>query len=54
VSAPLRRQLLAEFLGSAGLAALVIGSGIAAQRLSDDPGRGCSRTPRRSPPACTR
>jgi arsenate reductase len=35
-SAPalLRRRLIAEFLGSAFLAALVIGSGIAAQRLS--------------------
>jgi glycerol uptake facilitator-like aquaporin len=32
------RRLLAEFLGSALLAALVIGSGIAAQRLSADPG----------------
>ena len=31
---PLARRLLAEFLGSAFLAALVIGSGIAAQRLS--------------------
>ena len=31
---PLRRRLLAEFLGSAFLAALVIGSGIAAQTLS--------------------
>jgi glycerol uptake facilitator-like aquaporin len=31
---PLRRRLLAEFLGSAFLAALVIGSGIAAQNLS--------------------
>jgi arsenate reductase len=31
---PLRRRLLAEFLGSALLAALVIGSGIAAQTLS--------------------
>src|SRR4051812_22592193 len=31
---PLRRRLLAEFLGSAFLAALVIGSGIAAQQLS--------------------
>jgi glycerol uptake facilitator-like aquaporin len=31
---PLSRQLLAEFLGSAGLAAVVIGSGIAAQQLS--------------------
>jgi glycerol uptake facilitator-like aquaporin len=30
----LRRRLLAEFLGSAFLAAIVIGSGIAAQRLS--------------------
>jgi glycerol uptake facilitator-like aquaporin len=34
VSPPLPRRLLAEFLGSAFLAALVIGSGIAAQRLS--------------------
>ena len=32
----LRRQLLAEFLGSALLAAVVIGSGIAAARLSPD------------------
>jgi glycerol uptake facilitator-like aquaporin len=32
------RRLLAEYLGSAFLAAVVIGSGIAAQRLSDDPG----------------
>jgi len=32
--AALRRRLLAEFLGSAFLAAIVIGSGIAAQRLS--------------------
>jgi glycerol uptake facilitator-like aquaporin len=32
----LGRRLLAEFLGSAFLAALVIGSGIAAQRLSPD------------------
>jgi glycerol uptake facilitator-like aquaporin len=31
---PLSRRLLAEFLGSAGLAAVVIGSGIAAQQLS--------------------
>jgi glycerol uptake facilitator-like aquaporin len=31
---PLGRRLLAEFLGSAFLSALVIGSGIAAQRLS--------------------
>jgi glycerol uptake facilitator-like aquaporin len=30
------RRLLAEFLGSAFLAALVVGSGIAAQRLSPD------------------
>src|SRR4051812_34888892 len=34
----LRRRLLAEFLGSMLLAALVIGSGIAAQRLSADTG----------------
>jgi len=32
--APLARQALAEFLGSAGLVTVVIGSGIAAQRLS--------------------
>lgn len=38
MSAPLARRLLAEFLGSALLAALVIGSGIAAQQLSDDVG----------------
>jgi glycerol uptake facilitator-like aquaporin len=31
---PLVRQALAEFLGSAGLVAVVVGSGIAAQRLS--------------------
>ena len=34
----LSRRLLAEFLGSAFLAALVIGSGIAAQTLSGDTG----------------
>jgi glycerol uptake facilitator-like aquaporin len=34
----LARQALAEFLGSAGLVAVVIGSGIAASRLSDDRG----------------
>jgi glycerol uptake facilitator-like aquaporin len=34
----LGRQALAEFLGSAGLVAVVIGSGIAAQRLSADHG----------------
>jgi glycerol uptake facilitator-like aquaporin len=33
---PLPRRLLAEFLGSAFLAAVVIGSGIAAQQLSPD------------------
>jgi hypothetical protein len=32
--APLWRRLLAELLGSAFLAAVVIGSGITAQRLS--------------------
>src|SRR6476619_3279592 len=32
----LARQALAEFLGSAGLVAIVVGSGIAAQRLSPD------------------
>jgi arsenate reductase len=36
--ATLARQALAEFLGSAGLVTVVIGSGIAAQRLSDDVG----------------
>ena len=35
---PLTRRLLAEYLGSAFLAAVVIGSGIAAQQLSDDTG----------------
>ena len=34
IDATLRRSLLAEFLGAAFLAAVVIGSGIAAQRLS--------------------
>ena len=38
MTAPLSRRLLAEYLGSAFLAALVIGSGIAAQQLSDDSG----------------
>ncbi len=38
MTAPLGRRLLAEFLGSAFLAALVIGSGIAAQQLSQDTG----------------
>ena len=33
---PLQRRLTAEFLGSAFLAAVVIGAGIAAQRLSPD------------------
>jgi glycerol uptake facilitator-like aquaporin len=32
----LARQMLAEFLGSAGLVTVVLGSGIAAQRLSPD------------------
>jgi glycerol uptake facilitator-like aquaporin len=38
VTHSLSRRLLAEYLGSAFLAALVIGSGIAAQQLSDDTG----------------
>jgi glycerol uptake facilitator-like aquaporin len=38
VPAPLPRRLLAEFLGSLLLSALVIGSGIAAQQLSHDAG----------------
>jgi arsenate reductase len=36
VTPPLARRLLAEYLGSAFLAAVVIGSGIAAQQLSPD------------------
>ena len=36
IPTPLARQALAEFLGSAGLVTVVIGSGIAAQRLSPD------------------
>jgi len=36
MSPPLPRRLLAEFLGSAFLAAVVVGSGIAAQQLSPD------------------
>jgi glycerol uptake facilitator-like aquaporin len=36
MTAPLQRRLLAELLGSAFLAAVVIGSGIAAQQLSPD------------------
>ena len=39
---PLPRKLIAEYLGSLLLAALVIGSGIAAQRLS--PGSESLRT----------
>ena len=35
---PLARRLLAEFLGSAFLAAVVVGSGIAAQQFSHDAG----------------
>lgn len=38
MTAPLRRRLLAEYLGSALLAALVLGSGIAAQTLTEDIG----------------
>jgi glycerol uptake facilitator-like aquaporin len=38
MDAPLPRRLLAEFLGSAMLAAVVVGSGIAAQQLSQDTG----------------
>ena len=38
MTAPLPRRLLAEYLGSLLLAALVIGSGIAAASLSDDVG----------------
>jgi hypothetical protein len=49
------RRLLAELLGSAFLAAVVVGSGIAAQRLS--PGEAawsCSRPRRRPGPGCSR
>ena len=43
--AVLWRRLLAEFLGSALLAAIVIGSGIAAQNLSPAPlASSCWRT----------
>lgn len=35
---PLHRRFLAEFFGTAALVAIVVGSGIAAQRLSTDPG----------------
>jgi arsenate reductase len=38
VTPPRRRRLLAGYLGSAFLTAVVIGSGIAAQRLSHDTG----------------
>jgi glycerol uptake facilitator-like aquaporin len=38
VTAPLPRRLLAEFLGTALLVAVVVGSGIAAQHLSRDVG----------------
>src|SRR3954470_8754407 len=38
MTAPLSRRLLAEYLGSALLAAVVIGSGIAAAQLSQDVG----------------
>lgn len=37
-SAPLWRRTLAEFLGAGLLVTVVVGSGIAAQRLSTDPG----------------
>ena len=46
------RRTFAEFLGSAFLAAIVIGSGIAAQRLSpSDVGLQLFRTRRRRPSA---
>jgi hypothetical protein len=49
------RRLLAELLGSALLAAVVIGSGIAAQRLSRvAAASNCSRTPPRRRPAYSR
>ncbi len=49
------RRLLAELLGSAFLAAIVIGSGIAAQNLSPgDVGLQLWRTPRRPLRACLR
>lgn len=36
--APLWRRAVAEFLGTGMLVTVVVGSGIAAQRLSTDPG----------------
>jgi hypothetical protein len=43
---PLGRRLLAEFLGTGLLVAAVVGSGIAAAKLSPgDVGSSCSRTP---------
>ena len=36
--APLRRRAAAEFVGTAGLVCVVVGSGIAAERYSDDVG----------------
>ena len=50
-AAPLARRLLAEYLGSSFLAAVVVGSGIAAQRLSpDDTGLALLETPPPPPP----
>jgi hypothetical protein len=46
----LARQALAEFLGSAGLVAVVIGSGIAAYRLPQAT-RGCNCSRKRWSPA---
>ena len=56
VTPPLARRLLAEFLGSAFLAALVIGSGHRRRSSSrpTTPGCSCSRTPPRPRPGCSR
>ena len=54
VNPPLVRRLLAEYLGSALLAALVIGSGVAAQQLSSDPGLQLLENAAAPPPAFSR
>jgi glycerol uptake facilitator-like aquaporin len=53
--APLSRRLLAEFIGSAFLAVVVIGSGIAAQNLSpNDTGLQLFENAAATGPGCTR
>ena len=39
MEAPLPRRLVGEFIGTAALVAVVVGSGIAAARLTDDAAR---------------